>query len=230
MRIRSAKGSCGRGPRRSLFVGLPIAQSSRRLGGVALHVISLSLLLVFQTGFGIAAQASSRKAPVRPAASPAKPAEPAATPHPLPAIPIPVEHVQNAGIGQCKDIVGQMSREVLTSQYDAQSGWNLKDPPNHVFQSVAGVVYPRNTPPNALAALIAAPMGPEHCDGVAVQVYPLAQPCDKVQNFLSADTKPLATLMNIRVVLDAHKKRLFLLPGLGKSCIAISVVSYFEPR
>jgi hypothetical protein len=203
-----------------------------QLGLIDALATCLFLALAIQPGIGsaLAGQALTRKAPAPARAPQAKPADPQPAPAALPAIPIPVEHVQNAGIGQCKDMVGKMSREVLTSQYDAQSGWNIKDPADHVFQSVAGVVYPRNIPPNALAALIAAPMGPEHCDGVAVQVYPLAQPCDKVQNFVSANTKPLATLMNIRVVLDARKTRLFLLPGLGKSCIAISVTSYFEPR
>ncbi len=145
----------------------------------------------------------------------------------LPPPPTLVEHAVNAGLGQCANVLEKMSREIIRGPYNVQSGWNLKEPAGHVFQSVAGLRTPGNRPENALAAFIAAPLANSDCDGVAVQVYPLPLPCGAVQDVAQQGGQQIANLEGVRVVLDAKKARLFLLPGGGANCIAISVKSYF---
>jgi hypothetical protein len=144
----------------------------------------------------------------------------------LPPPPTLVEHAVNAGLGQCSSVLEKMSREIIRGPYNVQSGWNLREPAGHVFQSVAGLRNPGNRPENALAAFIAAPLGGD-CDGVAVQVYPLPLPCGAVQDVAQQGGQQIANLEGVRVVLDAKKARLFLLPGGGANCIAVSVKSYF---
>ena len=165
-------------------------------------------------------------------AAPRVPAPPAVSAQQLPSSGPPpsahlVEHAVNAGLGQCSTVLDKMSREIIRGAYNVQSGWNLKDPGGHVFQSVAGLRNPANRPENALAAFIAAPLANSDCDGVAVQVYPLALPCAAVQEVAQQGGQQLANLEGVRVVLDQHGSRLFLLPGTGSTCIAVSVKSYF---
>ena len=145
-----------------------------------------------------------------------------------PTVPDPVVHATGAGLGNCAPVLEKMSKEVFRGPYAVQSGWNVKDPTNHVFQSVAGLRNPANKPPNALAALIAAPNPTRDCDGVAVQVYPLAVPCNVVQDTAQKGGQQLAVLEGVRVILNARKTRLFLLPGIGPNCVVVSVVSYFS--
>ena len=154
------------------------------------------------------------------------PAAAAESPEP----PLPLAHVREAGIPACAPMVERMSREALTSDYNVQSGWSLKDPPHHVFQSVAGLKYPKNNPSNALAAIIAAPLGENECDGVVVQVYPLGVACEVASVKAQAGGRALADLLNIKVVLNAAATRLFFMPGFGKTCVVVSVVSYFGKK
>ena len=151
----------------------------------------------------------------------------------LPSAPVapsdePAAHAKNAGLGVCEGMLDKMSREIFRGPHAVQSGWNIKDPPNHVFQSVAGLRNASNKPPNALAALIAAPNPVRDCDGVAVQVYPLAIPCAAVQETAQKGGETIANLEGVRVVLDARKARLFFLPGGGATCVVVSVTSYFS--
>ena len=173
----------------------------------------------------------------QPSAKPAAPAAASAaqalvSPSQLPVAGPPppaklVEHAINAGLGQCAAVLERMSHEIIRGPANVQSGWNLKDPSGHVFQSVAGLRNPGNRPENALAAFIAAPLANSDCDGVAVQVYPLPQPCGLVQDVAQKGGQQIADLEGVRVVLDAHQSRLFLLPGGAATCIAVSVKSYF---
>ena len=175
------------------------------------------------------AQPGQKAAPAEPVLRPIVP--PAITAAQLPSSGLPppptlVEHAVNAGLGQCSNVLEKMSREIIRGPYNVQSGWNLREPAGHVFQSVAGLRNPGNRPENALAAFIAAPLGGD-CDGVAVQVYPLQLPCGAVQDAAQQGGQQIANLEGVRVVLDARKARLFLLPGGGANCIAVSVKSYF---
>ena len=174
---------------------------------------------------------SGAKAPPPPVDAPAGQA--LVSPSQLPAVGPPppahlVEHAVNAGLGQCAPVLERMSREIIRGAYNVQSGWNLKDPTGHVFQSVAGLRNPGNKPPNALAALIAAPNPLKECDGVSVQVYPLSVPCSAVQETAQKGGEQIASLEGVRVILDARKTRLFLLPGAGPTCVVVSIISYFS--
>lgn len=170
---------------------------------------------------------AARPAP-RPAATP--PARPApATALALPEPPIPAQHAAQAGITRCVPAVDQLARSALTSPYNAQSTWNQSNPSTHVFQSVAGVRNAKNNPPSGMVAIIAAPVATEGCDAVAVEVYPLAGTCADVQKLAAKGGETETSLEDIRVITDIQKRRLFLLPGYGNTCIAVSVNSFFGP-
>ena len=165
------------------------------------------------------------------AAKTIKPADPPSPPVPvvLPNPPTPVRQANDLGLTACAPMLAAMSRDTLTSSYDVQSGWHRTDPAGHVFQSVAGLNNPANTPPDSFAALIAAPAGTGGCDGVSVQILPLAGTCDTAQRVIETGGKAAGLLLNARIMLDGAGKRLILLPGFANTCIAISVESHFSP-
>lgn len=156
-----------------------------------------------------------------------KPAAAAPAPIVLPEPPTPVAQARQIGLAQCAPVLDKMARETLTSSYDVQSGWNREQPGEHVFQSVAVLNRPGNVPPDGLAALVAAPLAGGGCDGVALQVFPLAGDCQAAQKLILNGGKTLASMLNARIMLDAAGKRLFLLPGFANTCIAIAVDSTF---
>ncbi|MDE8344006.1 MAG: hypothetical protein POG24_09325 [Acidocella sp.] len=117
-----------------------------------------------------------------------------------------------------------MAKETLTANYAVQSAWNRTNPANHSFQSVAVLNKPDNLPPDGLAALVVTPLANGTCDGVTLQVFPLAGTCPAVQSvILSSGGRILGPLLNSRVMIDAAGKRLILLPGFNNTCMAISV-------
>ncbi|MBV1704148.1 MAG: hypothetical protein KGQ28_05020 [Hyphomicrobiales bacterium] len=140
--------------------------------------------------------------------------------------PQPVAHALQAGLGACEPTLRAMSHDTLYAPYEAQSGWDAKDPKGHVFQSVAGIRYPGKEPPNALAALIAAPRAGGGCDGVQVQVYPVPVTCDAVEAAAKGG-KRIADLQGVHVLLDAHKTRMFLVAGANATCVIVSVDSKY---
>lgn len=165
---------------------------------------------------------------VAPAAKPGTPpaAVPAAAP-PLPDPPIPTQHATQAGMGRCTPAIDQLSRMALNVPYNAQSTWNQAAPADHVFQSVAGVKNPKNNPAGGMVAIIAAPVSNETCDAVAMEVYPLAGSCADVQKLLTKGGEIETALEDIRVITDAQKRRLFLMPGAANTCVAISINSFY---
>ncbi len=166
---------------------------------------------------------SLRKAPVD-AHRMAAPAPPVVLPDP----PTPVVQARQIGLDQCASLLNSMSHETLTTTYDVQSGWSQGAPAKHVFQSVAVLTKRGNSPPDGLAALIAAPLGGGTCDGVILQVFPLAGDCANAQRILLAGGgKTLGPIVNANIMVDAAGRRLFLLPGASKTCIAIAVDSRF---
>jgi hypothetical protein len=184
---------------------------------------------------------SAKKSKAKPRAKPERPRPPeaakktapppVAAPIVLPDPPLPVVQARQLGLAGCAPMLDSMARESLTTTYDVQSGWSPDAPANHVFQSVAVLNRPGNVPPDGLAALIAAPLGAGGCDGVIVQVFPLAGDCAGVQKLLLAGGgKTLGPLLNARIMLDANQRRLFLLPGYANTCIAVAVDSRFAPR
>ena len=148
----------------------------------------------------------------------------------LPEPPVPVQQIQQLGITQCLDVVSKMSRETLDRKYDVQSGWNREAPALHAFQSVAILNNPQTTPQSGLAALVATPTPGGSCDGVALQVFPLASDCPTVQKLMQGTGSTSRPIMDAQIMFDRAGKRLFLLPGFAKTCIAVAVDSTFgEP-
>ena len=144
----------------------------------------------------------------------------------LPDPPTPVRQAQDVGLGQCAPVLDLMSRQALTGPYDVQSAWSAGDPSHHVFQSIAALRNPANTPPDGFAALIAAP-AEGRCDGVVVQVFPLAGDCQSAQNVMLQTGKQLGPMLGTRLMLDAKGNRIILVPGFANTCIAISVDTRF---
>ena len=120
-----------------------------------------------------------------------------------------------------------MARQTLTHTYDVQSGWSRTDPAHHVFQSVAALTTPGNNPPDGLAALIAAPVTAGGCDGVVMQIYPLASDCQAAQRAMLKDGRLLAPMLTTRIMLDGRGNRVILLPAAKDTCIAVSVDTRF---
>lgn len=158
----------------------------------------------------------------------ATPVQPVVAPT-LPDPPIPAQHLVQAGIEQCKTGVDQVSRQALNAPYNAQSVWSQVDPTHHVFQSVAGVKNPKNAPPSGMVAIIAAPLAPEKCDTVAVEIYPLAKSCPEVQKMLARGGEVETSLEDIKVITDLQKRRVFLMPAFNDTCVAVTVNSFFGP-
>ncbi|MDQ0395839.1 hypothetical protein [Labrys monachus] len=158
-----------------------------------------------------------------------KAAQPVVAPPPvvLPDPPTPVVQVRQIGLTQCAGVVDQMAHQILTSNYNIQSGWNRAAPTEHVFQSVAILNNPQNTPPDGMAALVATPTPNGACDGVALQVFPLAGDCDTAQKLIQAEGSVATPILNARILFDRNGRRLFLVPGFAKTCIAIAVDSTF---
>jgi len=149
----------------------------------------------------------------------------------LPDPPVPVQQIQQLGVTPCVAVVDKMARGALTSKYDVQSGWNRDAPAEHVFQSVAILNRPENKPPDGLTALIATPTANGSCDGVTMQVFPLAGDCESAQKLLQTGGSAPAPILNAKVLFDRAGKRVFLLPGFANTCIAIAVDSTFgEPK
>ena len=168
----------------------------------------------------------------RPQAAEARRAKPAseaapAPPPVLPDPPLPVRDATQAGIGQCAPILDLMSKQSLTQAYDVQSGWSRADPAHHIFQSVAASTTPGNVPPDGVTALVAAPVTGGGCDGVSLQVFPLAGDCPSAMKTMLKDGKLLAPLMNTRIMVDGRGNRVFLLPAYRDTCIAVSVDTRF---
>jgi len=156
---------------------------------------------------------------------------PAAAPIILPDPPIPVVQARQVGLDRCAPMLNAMSHESLTTTYDVQSGWSPILPANHVFQSVAALTHPGNIPPDGFAALVAAPLASGACDGVIMQVFPLAGDCVGAQKLLLASGgRTIGPLLNTRIMVDAAGRRLFLVPGYANTCIAVAVDSRFAPQ
>lgn len=184
-----------------------------------------SLALAGLLGFATMAQEAIRGHLVDVKVS--RPADAAQPPTKLPDPPIPVQQAVDIGLGQCAPILRSMSREALASPYDVQSGWSRSDPTHHIFQSVAALRNPANNPPDGLAALIAAPVSSSGCDGVVVQVFPLAGDCPSAQKVMLQTGKVSTPMLGTRIMLDGQGHRVILLPAFANTCIAISIDTRF---
>ena len=146
-----------------------------------------------------------------------------------PAVPTPAQEAAQHGLAQCGRIIDRMAGQtILTPNYTQSSLWHAADPGKHVFQSIAGLSMP-NAPPDTFVSLIAAPVAPGVCDGVAMQVIPLAVDCAAAETAVrGTGGQTIFPLRNSKVMLDSNRDRMMLLPGANNTCIALSVKSYFH--
>jgi hypothetical protein len=171
--------------------------------------------------------AAKKSTAQKPAAAQQKSEQPASAPVVLAEPPVPVQQIRQLGLTQCIGVVDRMSRETLNRTYDTQAGWNREAPTGHVFQSVVVLNSPQNTPRDGLAAIIAAPTPGGSCDGVALQVFPLASDCPSVRKLMEQEGSTSRPILDTQIMTDRNGKRLFLLPGAGKTCVAVAVDSTF---
>jgi hypothetical protein len=157
----------------------------------------------------------------------AHPASPPAPPIVLPEPPLPTQKAKLLGLTQCIGAIDKMSRDVLNKDYNIQSGWDRQNPTQHTFQSVAILNNPRAKPADGLAAIVATPTPNGACDGVTLQVFPLAGSCARALTILKGPTGKAIPLKDARIVFDSNGRRFFLLPGFADTCIAVAVDSTF---
>ncbi|MBA8903047.1 hypothetical protein [Phyllobacterium sp. P30BS-XVII] len=154
---------------------------------------------------------------------PAAPVVPITLPEP----PLPVQQIQQIGLTQCAAMVDRISRGSLNNQYDVQSGWNRTAPTQHLFQSVAITRRPDVIPANGLTAIVASPTPDGACDGLTVQIFPLASDCATAQAYMQSTGATAIPILDTQIMVDHTGKRIFLLPGINKTCIAVSVDTTF---
>jgi hypothetical protein len=146
--------------------------------------------------------------------------------------PTSAQEAAAKGLTHCAPMIDRMVTESVNAPNVSQatqqtSLWATQNAERHIFQSVIGVSQPGN-PPDALVAVVAAPLSPTACDGAAVRIYPLAVPCDTADAAVRNGGQFLFMLKNTRVLLDANRQRLMLLPGANNTCIAVAVESYIS--
>jgi hypothetical protein len=141
--------------------------------------------------------------------------------------PLPVQHVTQLGIQPCIGVMDKMARGNLNQHYEAQSAWNKDAPAEHVFQSVVVMHTPQGMPQDVLVALTATPTPNGACDGVTVQVFPLAVDCQSVKKQMENNGSTSRPIINALVVFDKNGQRIFLLPGMANTCIAVAVDSTY---
>lgn len=146
---------------------------------------------------------------------------------PQPNVMTPGQQATAAGVGQCTPLINRMAAESVAGRWDQTSGWHRTNPGQHLFQSVVGMAHEGN-PPDAMAAIIAAPVPAGGCDGATVRVFPLGGDCATVQTAIQNGGRFIGMMLNIRIMLDANNSRLMLLPGYNNTCIAVAVDSFFD--
>jgi hypothetical protein len=134
-----------------------------------------------------------------------------------------VIHAQNAKVTTCMDNILAQSAAVIDTSHTAISTWVTSAPNDNLFQSIVGLSYPNKGAPNAAAVILAAPLGPNRCQGQTVQVYPTAQPCSAVQAALIKEGHTLGMLQALPVVETKNGIRDVLLPSSGGGCVIVAV-------
>jgi hypothetical protein len=119
-------------------------------------------------------------------------------------------------------IVGE-SAAVIDTTHAAISSWGTAAPNDNLFLSIVGLSYPSKTTPSAAAVVLAAPLGPKKCEGMTVQIYPLASSCSATQALLIRDGRTIATLHDLPVVETKSGMREVLIPTAGGGCVVVAV-------
>jgi hypothetical protein len=151
-----------------------------------------------------------------------KPAEEAAQAQPR--IPLYAQHALQAGAQTCAAIVNHLGNIAADTDYGVQSVWNREEPNQHMFWQLLGMHYKgRPGLDKASSILIAAPVTPQSCEGVLVQVIPSSRSCDAIEESLSKEGgKPVDILAGVHNMLSVRGERVMLLPS-GRSCVIVSM-------
>jgi hypothetical protein len=166
------------------------------------------------------AQAPAAEAPAAPAGGPAAQAQAQQA-----KIPLYAQHAAQAGIQTCAPIVNHLGNVAVDTDYGVQSVWNREEPNQHMFWQLMGMDY-NNRPglDKASAILIAAPVAPQSCEGVLVQVIPSTRTCEAIAESLTKEGgKPLDVLAGVHNLLSVRGERVMLLPA-ARSCVIVSML------
>ncbi|MFC7399531.1 hypothetical protein ACFQU1_20170 [Chelatococcus sp. GCM10030263] len=158
-----------------------------------------------------------------PAESPA-PSSVEAAAQAQPKIPLYAQHALQAGAQTCAPIVNHLGNIAADTDYGVQSVWNREEPNQHMFWQLLGMHYKgRPGLDKASSILIAAPVTPQSCEGVLVQVIPSSRSCGAIEESLSKEGgKPVDILGGVHNLLSVRGERVMLLPS-GRSCVIVSM-------
>jgi subtilisin family serine protease len=135
----------------------------------------------------------------------------------------PVLHAQKAKITTCMDTIARQSAAVIDAPHAAISSWTNAAPDQNLFVSMVGLSYKSPLAPAAAAVILAAPIGPDRCEGEVVQVIPSARSCTVIQASLVKTGRTIATLQGLAVVQTNTGVRDLLLPTAGGGCTLVAV-------
>jgi hypothetical protein len=141
-----------------------------------------------------------------------------------PKVPLYAQHALQAGAQTCAPIVNHLGNIAADTDYGVQSVWNREEPNQHMFWQLLGMQYKgRPGLDKASSILIAAPVTPQSCEGVLVQVIPSSRSCDAIEQSLSKEGgKPVDILGGVHNMLSVRGERVMLLPS-GRSCVIVSM-------
>jgi len=140
-------------------------------------------------------------------------------------IPLYAQHAVQAGVQTCAPVVNHLGNVAIDTDYGVQSVWNREEPNQHMFWQLMGMHY-TNRPglDKAGAVLIAAPMTPQSCEGVLMQVIPSTRTCDAIEESLTKEGgKPLEVLGGVHNMISVRGERVMLLPA-ARSCVIVSML------
>jgi len=167
------------------------------------------------------AQAPAAEAPAAPAGGTAAEAQ-----SQQPKIPLYAQHAMQAGVQTCAPVVNHLGNAAVDTDYGVQSVWSREEPNQHMFWQLIGMRY-RNRPglDKASSVLIAAPVTPQSCEGVLVQVIPSTRTCDAIEESLTKEGgKPVEILGGVHNMLSVRGERVMLLPAARSSCVIVSML------
>jgi hypothetical protein len=135
----------------------------------------------------------------------------------------PILHAQQAKITTCMDTIVRQSAAAIDGPHAAVSSWTNAAPNQNLFVSMVALNYKSPLAPNAAAVILAAPVGPNRCEGEVVQVIPSARPCSVVQALLVKTGRTIAMLQGLAVVQTQFGVRNLLMPTAGGGCTLVAV-------
>lgn len=193
--------------------------SATRYRGVPVLMAWLAVLAAAQ----VQAQQAPSRAGNRPATAEARPKQPEPPPIPAAAGELqPVMHARNAGIVTCLDGIARAATGTIEAPHAAMSNWLTGAANQGPFSSIVAMTPASRTAPNAAAFIHLSPTPVGGCQGSTVQVVPTARSCGAMHAEFSKDSRTIANLAGIPIILRASGERYLLLQAPG-GCVIVSV-------